>query len=47
MSETGILTQLPNKDQERLRGYQELLDFYNGLQWPGRERYGEKRLTFK
>jgi hypothetical protein len=46
MSESDILDQLANKDQERLRGYQGLLDFYNGLQWPGREKYGEKRLTF-
>jgi hypothetical protein len=46
MSETGILNQLTNRDQERLRGYGDLLDFYNGKQWAGRERYGEKRLTF-
>ncbi len=46
MSEQNIVNQLANKDQERLHGYKDLLDFYNGLQWPGRERWGEKRLTF-
>jgi hypothetical protein len=35
-----------DKDQARIRGYQELLDFYQGKQWPGRAKLGEKRLTF-
>jgi len=46
MSEANIIGQIATRDQERMRGYQESLDFYNGKQWPGRERYGEKRLTF-
>jgi len=31
---------------ERIKGYKELLDFYHGQQWEGRERRGERRLTF-
>ncbi len=46
MNETDIISQLARKDQERLRGYRELLEFYQGRQWTGRERWGEKRLTF-
>ena len=37
---------LNRRDNDRMRRYKELLDFYQGIQWPGRERYGEKRLTF-
>ncbi len=39
-------TQLNQSDRERIKGYKELLDFYHGVHWPGRERWGEKRLTF-
>jgi hypothetical protein len=46
MNETSIITQLNRLDIDRLRGYRELLDFYHGRQWEGRERRGEKRLTF-
>jgi hypothetical protein len=46
MNESTILGQIAARYQERIRGYQELLDFYNGKQWFGRERAGEKRLTF-
>src|SRR5512137_2411678 len=46
MSESNLINQLARLDLERLRGYRELLDFYQGKQWPGRERWGEKRLTF-
>jgi hypothetical protein len=45
MNET-IPMQLARLDTERIRGYKELLDFYQGRQWEGRERYGERRLTF-
>ncbi|HEY83194.1 MAG TPA: phage portal protein [Dehalococcoidia bacterium] len=45
MNET-IIAQLARMDLERIRGYKELLDFYHGRQWPGRERWGERRLTF-
>jgi hypothetical protein len=38
----GELAQL---DSERMRGYKNLLDFYEGRQWPGRNS-NEKRLTF-
>jgi hypothetical protein len=37
---------LNRQDIDRFRGYRERLDFYHGRQWEGRERRGEKRLTF-
>ncbi len=37
---------LNRRDTDRMRRYRELLDFYQGVQWPERERRGEKRLTF-
>jgi hypothetical protein len=42
----SVVGQLARMDTERLRRYQELLDFYNGRQWEGRERRGERRLIF-
>ncbi len=39
-------TELARRDNDRIRGYKELLDFYHGIHWEGRERRGEKRLTF-
>jgi hypothetical protein len=33
-------------DADRMRHYKELLSIFQGAQWPGRERPGEKRLTF-
>lgn len=41
-----IAAQLVRMDLDRMRGYKELLDFYQGKQWEGRERWGERRLTF-
>ncbi|MFC1966712.1 phage portal protein, partial [Chloroflexota bacterium] len=38
--------ELNRRDVDRLKGYRELLDFYHGVHWEGRERRGEKRLTF-
>jgi hypothetical protein len=46
MSEGFNPGELVNRDKDRLRRYNELLDFYHGLHWDGRERRGEKRLTF-
>jgi hypothetical protein len=46
MNKTSVAAQLNRLDIKRLRGYRELLDFYHGRQWEGRERWGEKRLTF-
>lgn len=46
MNKTSITAQLNRLDSDRLRVYRELLDFYHGRQWEGRERRGEKRLTF-
>ncbi len=37
---------LRNKDLNRLRQYQENLDFYNGIQWLDSSRRRERRLTF-
>ena len=46
MAELSLPQQLERLDAERLRAYRENLDFYNGLQWPGRPRGRERRLTF-
>jgi hypothetical protein len=46
MDKNSIISQLNRQDIDRLRGYRERLDFYHGRQWLGRERWGEKRLTF-
>ncbi|MFC1955948.1 phage portal protein [Chloroflexota bacterium] len=45
MNET-IPAQLTRLDLDRVRSYRELLDFYYGQQWEGRERRGERRLVF-
>jgi hypothetical protein len=37
---------LVRRDNERMRRYKDMLDIYQGAQWQGRERVGEKRLTF-
>ena len=46
MGESFSPTVLNQRDTDRIRGYQELLDFYQGVHWPGREKWGEKHLTF-
>ena len=46
MDESSIPAQLARKDIDRIKTYKELLDFYHGIHWEGRERRGEKRLTF-
>jgi len=46
MNEIPVSMQLAHRDMDRLKGYKELLDFYHGWHWEGRERRGEKRLTF-
>jgi hypothetical protein len=46
MDKNSVISQLNRRDIDRLRGYRERLDFYHGRQWQGRERWGEKRLTF-
>ena len=46
MDTLTIPQQIARMDLDRLRAYQENLDFYNGIQWPGRARRGERRLTF-
>ncbi len=42
----NVMSQLARLDGQRIKGYKELLDFYYGRQWEGRERRGERRLTF-
>ena len=37
--------ELARRDPERIAGYRQLLDYYRGRHWEGRERRGEKRLT--
>jgi hypothetical protein len=46
MDKNSVISQLNRQDIDRLRGYRQWLDFYHGRQWEGRERRGEKRLTF-
>ncbi len=46
MSKGFTPTELARLDVDRLRGYKELLDFYDGRQWEGYAKRGEKRLTF-
>ena len=46
MNEIPIPMQLARHDMDRVKGYKELLDFYHGWHWEGRERRGDKRLTF-
>ncbi len=46
MNKESLSAQLAKKDQERIKGYTNLLDFYHGVQWLGRAVRGEKRLTF-
>ena len=46
MDKNSIISQLNRQDIDRLRVYRQRLDFYHGRQWEGRERWGEKRLTF-
>jgi hypothetical protein len=37
---------LARLDLDRIKGYKGLLDFYRGIQWEGRQRWGERRLAF-
>ncbi len=45
MNET-LPAQLERLELGHTKGYQELIDFYYGRQWAGRERRGERRLIF-
>ena len=44
--ETPLPVLLQEMDRERRSRYRENLAFYEGRQWPGRARRGERRLTF-
>ncbi len=46
LPETPLPLQLQHLDHDRLSRYRENLAFYEGRQWPGRARRGERRLTF-
>ena len=46
LPETPLPVQLQELDRERRSRYRENLAFYEGRQWPGRARRGERRLTF-
>ena len=37
---------LARRDADRIKSYRSMLDFYHSIQWEGREKWGEKRLTF-
>ena len=46
MNHQPLPQQITRMDLDRLRAYRENLDFYNGIQWQGRARGRERRLTF-
>lgn len=46
LSEAPLPIQLQQLDHDRLSRYRDNLAFYEGRQWPGRARRGERRLTF-
>ena len=44
MTQTDFVPgQLAGRDAARFQSYRELLDFYAGRQWPGRERRQERQ----
>lgn len=45
-AELPLPVRLQRMDEDRLRGYRANLEFYQGSQWLGRPRRGERRLTF-
>ncbi|MGH2608887.1 MAG: phage portal protein, partial [Tepidiformaceae bacterium] len=44
-TEAPLPLRLTRMDEDRMRRYRENLDFYEGRQWEGRGRRGERRLT--
>ncbi len=46
LTEPALPARLRRRDEDRLRRYAANLAFYEGEQWPGRARRGERRLTF-
>ena len=46
MSEDFYPKGITRLDIDRMKGYQQLLDFYHGVHWENRARWGEKHLTF-
>jgi hypothetical protein len=45
LTEAPLPLRLPRMDEDRMRCYRDNLDFYEGRQWQGRARRGERRLT--
>ncbi|TET38938.1 MAG: phage portal protein [Dehalococcoidia bacterium] len=45
MNNLTIPQQIARRDTDRLKSYRENLDFYNGIQWLGNPRRGERRIT--
>ena len=41
-----IINQLARRDMDRIKTYKELLDFYHGVHWEGRERWGAEPINF-
>jgi len=46
MTDEWSPAELAQLDGDRLRDYRQRLEFYQGEQWQGRQRWGERRLTF-
>jgi len=46
MNELTVPQQIERRDFQRLMTYRDNLDFYNGIQWLGNARRGERRITF-
>jgi len=46
MNELTVPQQIERRDFQRLVTYRDNLDFYNGIQWLGNARRGERRITF-
>lgn len=46
MIDPAVITSLAQLDKDRMRAYQQNLDFYQGTQWQGSARGSERRLTF-
>jgi len=46
MNELTVPKEIERRDFQRLITYRDNLDFYNGIQWLGNPRRGERRITF-
>ena len=46
MEEMDLPQIVARRDAQRLQAYSENISFFAGRQWQGRQRRGERRLTF-